>query len=224
MMDFVKVEGLFYKINVQTERAVLYQKSHLNKNLLFDVSSAPKGMLIGFDTEGNRTSKQFLSGASSSSFIVSLHDEFVIFLPILGSNKLYDFEQFFILDENLIISGNKKIKFVFQTAIFRADKLIENLGDLKEICKNFSITIVSNGQLVTFSSMGNIRENSDFFKAVELAGLEERIDFVIVNDECVVGIHHELEANLPRLHSTLKEFNWLKCEVSSVGDFVWLAE
>lgn len=221
---FVKLEELFHKINFQTEGAILFQKSHSNKQQLFDVSSAPKGMLIGFDTEGNRTSKQFLSGASSSSYIVSLQDEFVLFLPILGSNELYDFEQFFIMDENLIISGNKKLKFVFQTAIFRADKLIQNLGALRMICNNFNLTILSNGQLVIFSSMGNVRENTDFFKAVEMAGLEERIDFVIENDECVVGFHHELEANLPRPHSTLKEFNWLKSEVSAFGNFVWLAE
>ncbi len=222
--DFVKLEELFYKINSQTERVVLFQKSHSAKQQLFDVSTAPKAMLIGFDAEGNRTSKQFLSGASSSSYIVSLQDEFVLFSPISSSNELYDFEQFFILDENLIISGNKKLKFVFQTAIFRADKLIQNLGALRMICNNFNLTILTDGQLVIFSSMGNVRENTDLFKAVEMAGLEERFDFVIENDECVVGYHHELEANLPRPHSTLREFNWLNSEVSALGNFVWLAE
>lgn len=222
--EFVKLEELFYKINSITERVVLFQKSHSNKQQLFDVSSAPKGILIGFDTEGNRTSKQFLSGTSSSSFIVSMRNEFVIFLPISGSNEIYDFEQFFIMDENLIISGNKKLKFVFQTAIFRADKLIQNLGALRKICNNFNLTVLTNGQLVIFSSMGNVKENTDFFEAVGIAGLEERIDFVIEDDECVVGVNHEIEANLPRSHSTLNEFNWLKSEVSVLGNFVWLTE
>jgi len=39
-----------------------------------------------------------------------------------------------------------------------------------------------------------------------------------------VGVNHEIEANLPRSHSTLNEFNWLKSEVSVLGNFVWLTE
>lgn len=214
-VKFQRLDQGLYQMDKSDSQITFFHTSENIRQTLFDASQSPKGFLLGFDLQGRRTAFQFLPGTSSATFILGMHQPFVLFVPE-SVLSFPDFNFFMLFDGELIISGSEKLKVVKNTHVFRVKQLEQLFGSIKNISDKFNLRLVSNNELATLHSMGDhLQDFHEFYAVLDALGLKLGVDYFFCYDEFPES------GKRPEL-STLISHPWIGSELNDEGSFVWM--
>lgn len=118
---------------------------------------------------------------------------------------------------------SKKQRVIFYSLIIDVSKITEAFGSVKAFVKKYDITGVTNGELLILYFMSYPEEYIDYLVNNIFApnSFEENRDYLLVQEELVLGVYNRPSKSLYHPLSSLNGINWLGSIINKKGNWVW---